>query len=127
MVVMGTKLWSKGLAVAATAVILCGSEYAMATGDLSHDDQSAITFEAGQVGGYLHANRSSLQRLYEERRSAEPKGHGWQAESANNFVDRLLGRDAKVVGGDNALNGADRVITRDGVVSLIQTKYCASC
>lgn len=47
------------------------------------------------------------------------QGHGFAAENANNMIDRLKGKDASVIGGDNAKNGADRIV--DG--ELIQTKY----
>lgn len=48
------------------------------------------------------------------------QGHGFAAEKANHKIDILSGKDAKIVGGDNAKNGADRLV--DGVT--IQTKYC---
>ncbi|MEY8199499.1 MAG: hypothetical protein RPS47_09690 [Colwellia sp.] len=50
------------------------------------------------------------------------QGHGFAAENANNIIDKLKGKDAAVIGGDNAKNGADRLV--DG--QLIQTKYCAT-
>ena len=50
------------------------------------------------------------------------QGHGFAAENANNMIDKLKGKDATVIGGDNAKNGADRLV--DG--QLIQTKYCAT-
>lgn len=50
------------------------------------------------------------------------RGHGFAAEKANHLYDVVTGKDAKIVGGDNAKNGADRLV--DG--QLIQTKYCAS-
>ena len=48
------------------------------------------------------------------------RGHGFAAEKANHLYDVFSGKDAKIVGGDNAKNGADRLV--DGV--NIQTKYC---
>ncbi|OBT32255.1 hypothetical protein [Vibrio splendidus] len=48
------------------------------------------------------------------------KGHGFAAEKANHLHDVFSGKDAKIIGGDNAKNGADRLV--DGV--NIQTKYC---
>lgn len=48
------------------------------------------------------------------------QGHGFAAEQANNFHDILTGKDAKIVGGDNAKDGPDRMV--NGV--NIQTKYC---
>ena len=50
-----------------------------------------------------------------------PQGHGWAAENANHEIDRMLGKNAKIIGDDNALNGPDRYV--DG--NYIQTKYCA--
>lgn len=50
------------------------------------------------------------------------RGHGIAAEKANYLHDKLTGKDAKIVGGNNAKNGADRLV--NGV--QIQTKYCSS-
>lgn len=50
------------------------------------------------------------------------RGHGFAAEKANHLKDILAGKDAKNVGGNNAKNGADRLV--NGV--HIQTKYCNS-
>lgn len=49
-------------------------------------------------------------------------GHGFAAEDANTLYDKMLLHDAEVVGGDNKLNGPDRIV--DG--TLIQTKYCST-
>ena len=38
------------------------------------------------------------------------QGHGFAAEQANNVEDILAGKDARVVGNDNALNGPDRAV-----------------
>lgn len=50
------------------------------------------------------------------------RGHGFAAEKANHLYDFFTGKDATIVGGDFAKNGADRVV--NGV--NIQTKYCAT-
>lgn len=50
------------------------------------------------------------------------RGHGFAAEKANHLKDVFDGKDATIVGGDNAKNGADRLV--NGIE--IQTKYCAS-
>jgi hypothetical protein len=50
------------------------------------------------------------------------QGHGFAAERGNTKVDRLFGRDARVVGDDNAKGGADRIVNGQE----IQTKYHAS-
>lgn len=47
-------------------------------------------------------------------------GHGIAAEVGNTMIDRALLKDAKQVGGDNAKNGADRIVNEQE----IQTKYC---
>ncbi|MBW4286294.1 hypothetical protein, partial [Escherichia coli] len=50
------------------------------------------------------------------------RGHGFAAEKANHLFDLITGKDASIIGGNNAKNGADRLV--NGV--LIQTKYCSS-
>lgn len=50
------------------------------------------------------------------------RGHGFAAERANHLYDEWTGKDAQLIGGDNAKNGADRLVNGQ----LIQTKYCAS-
>ena len=50
------------------------------------------------------------------------RGHGFAAEKANHLFDKLAGKDARIVGADNAKDGADRHV--NGV--QIQTKYCNS-
>lgn len=49
-------------------------------------------------------------------------GHGEMAEEALTLIDKLSGKDAKVVGRTNEKNGADRLV--NGVE--IQTKYCSN-
>ena len=48
-----------------------------------------------------------------------PQGHGVAAEYMNDRIDTIFGRSAKLLGNDNAKNGADRIV--NGVE--IQTKY----
>lgn len=50
------------------------------------------------------------------------QGHGFAGEKINHLYDTLSGKDAEIIGVDNAKNGADRLV--DGV--NIQTKYCAT-
>ena len=54
--------------------------------------------------------------------NAAAQGHGYAAEQANNLYDILTGKDEKIVGGDNAKDGPDRMVMVNGV--NIQTKYC---
>ena len=79
----------------------------------SLDLQDAIV-ETGSV--------ATSEQYSETLRYKDPQGHGFAAESLNNKVDRLLRRDASIVGSDNAKGGPDRLV--EGV--LIQTKTCAS-
>ncbi len=50
------------------------------------------------------------------------QGHGFAAEKANHIIDKTLLKTAKIVGDDNAKNGADRLVNG----SEIQTKYCST-
>ena len=49
------------------------------------------------------------------------------AERANNLIDIYHGKDAVIVGDNNAKNGADRlVLNKDGTKVWIQDKYYKS-
>lgn len=50
------------------------------------------------------------------------QGHGFAAEKANHLIDKFTGKDAHIIGSDNAKNGADRLVNNQ----QIQTKYCSS-
>ena len=63
-------------------------------------------------------SRAAQQTQMDKFQAAQ--GHGFAAEQANNLHDILTGKDAKIVGGDNAKDGPDRMV--NGV--NIQTKYC---
>ena len=75
--------------------------------------------EAGGLGlGAYHI----VNNQFEEEKFHAHQGHGFAAERANTLYDKITGHDAKIVGDDNAKNGADRLV--DGV--YIQSKYCAT-
>ena len=63
-------------------------------------------------------SRAAQQTQMDKFQAAQ--GHGFAAEQANNLHDFLTGKDTKIVGGDNAKDGPDRMV--NGV--NIQTKYC---
>ena len=67
------------------------------------------------------AVESSQIAIFAEHKASinTPAGHGEMAEEAINMLDRLHGFDAKVIGRDNAKDGADRQV---GDI-FIQTKY----
>lgn len=54
--------------------------------------------------------------------AAGGQGHGFAAEKGNHRIDRLVGKDASIVGDDNAKNGADRLVNGQEV----QTKYLST-
>lgn len=73
-------------------------------------------------GGIAYGNYETVNKVYDEERFHARQGHGFAAERANDLYDRVTGHDAKILGDDNAQNGADRIV--DGV--YIQSKYCAT-
>ena len=78
-----------------------------------------IGAEAGGLGiGSYH----TVNNQFEEEKFHAYQGHGFAAERANTLYDKMTGHDGKIVGDDNAKNGADRIV--DGI--YIQSKYCAT-
>lgn len=75
-----------------------------------------------EIGGWGLGNYHMVNNQYEEEKFHARQGHGFAAERANNLFDKMTGHDAKILGDDNAKNGADRWV--DGV--YIQSKYCAT-
>lgn len=73
-----------------------------------------------EASGIGTANYGEVNKSYDEEKFHASQGHGFAAERANNMVDMLHGKDARIVGDDNSKNGADRIV--DGVE--IQSKYC---
>lgn len=74
----------------------------------------AITHSFVLVGG------SSAWVRNHKMFAADGQGHGFAAERGNTLLDRLCGKWARVVGDDNAKNGADRWVQG----KHLQTKYC---
>lgn len=73
-------------------------------------------------GAMNYMNESGFDKFHNTARGGGDTGHGFAAEYANTTFDRVTGHAAETIGGDNKLNGADRLV--DGV--KIQTKYCAT-
>ena len=71
-------------------------------------------------GASLKTMLGSLGYDYGNVASISDKAHGIAAENANTRIDKMLLRNAKVVGGDNAKDGADRIVNG----TEIQSKYC---
>lgn len=74
----------------------------------------------GQTFAGLDSSLESAAHADQLNRFHARQGHGFAAEQANDGIDTLFGKDAKILGNDNAKNGPDRIV--DG--QYIQTKYC---
>ncbi len=115
----------KRIIAATMAVCLCASVIPVsvlaADIEVSTEDNTNII---GETGGYLAGSIKTVNQMETERLFSNPTGHGFAAEQGNNLIDILHGKNATVVGGDNAKNGADRkIINRDGSITWIQDKY----
>lgn len=75
-----------------------------------------------EAAGRGLGNFNTVNNIFEEEKFHSRQGHGFAAERANNLYDKMTGHDAKIVGDNNAKNGADRIV--DGI--SIQSKYCAT-
>ena len=76
----------------------------------------------GEDAGRQFSKQAAGEASYQVEKFHGRQGHGFAAEQMETQEDYLAGRDAKIVGSDNAKNGADRVVNGQ----LIQTKYCRS-
>lgn len=106
----------------------------IASGIMNFDDEDVKRVEhielldinnkniSSMAAGVVYGNVSNASTLYGMDKFNTPRGHGFAAERANHIYDKVTGKDAKIVGDDNAKFGADRVV--DGV--NIQSKYCNS-
>lgn len=74
----------------------------------------------GQTMSGLDSSLESAAHADQLNRFHASQGHGYAAEQVNDGIDTIFGRDARILGNDNAKNGADRMV--DG--QFIQTKYC---
>lgn len=88
--------------------------------EIKRKEHNDFISSAAASGFVLMAGGASLDKHYKMYSSVNNKRHGHAAEYANHKLDRLAMRDAELVGGDNAKNGADRVV--NGL--KIQSKYC---
>lgn len=87
-----------------------------------HVEEESLS--AGNTGGLSSQNINVVNKLIEENKFTSIRGHGFAAERGNNLIDVYHGLDAKVVGDNNAKDGADRlIINRDGTKTWIQDKY----
>ena len=74
------------------------------------------------IAGTVQGVALNTAKNYVEEKFHGARGHGFAAESANDLYDRFTGKNAQIVGGDNAKDGADRIVNGTN----IQSKYCSS-
>ena len=81
-----------------------------------------VNKSSANATGTVYSNISNASTISGEVKFGSNRGHGFAAERANHLYDTVTGKDAHLVGDDNAKNGADRLV--DGV--SIQSKYCST-
>lgn len=103
--------------------ILLAIEQNIDNGDIA-EFNGYVGVVAGVTAGIAAAPNANLEFMDQYIRNVNGR-HGFFAEQANNMTDIAMGRRATVIGGDNAKNGADRLIQRVVFRDVyIQTKYC---
>lgn len=117
----------KVVAIVLSFLLFCSAApiqaFATEIGNVKTSEKPTI----GEIGGYLEGAIKTITTTNNERNFTWPTGQGFAAETANNLSDRLRGKNATVVGGDNAKNGPDRrILNRDGTTTWIQDKYYKS-
>lgn len=75
-----------------------------------------------EATGIVYGNVGVGTTTYETNKFHGRQGHGFAAERAEHVRDLYHGEDVKILGDNNAKNGADRLV--NGVE--IQSKYCRS-
>ena len=75
-----------------------------------------------KLTGIVNAIEMHTAKVYVEEKFHGERGHGFAAERANDLYDKITGKDARIVGDDNAKNGADRIVNG----ANIQSKYCST-
>lgn len=83
-----------------------------------HDDFISSAVTNGMILVTLPDAWNANQKMF----SVGGQGHGFAAERGNHMVDKALFKEARIVGDDNAKNGADRWVGG----TEIQTKYCST-
>ena len=103
------------------ASIIATQEQELAVSSLAMSDGEIEKLLAKTVPTGVAALQSAQSAVFVEQKASinTPAGHGEMAEEAITLADRFLGYDAKVVGRDNAKDGADRLVND----VFIQTKY----
>lgn len=123
---MFTFIQSLPLSVLATDVYNTKSETTETkmTAIESSTDKIELNKENIDIASTFSSKPKSIDYILEQNKYTAHQGHAFAAEVGNNFIDNIKGTNAKIVGNDNAKNGADRLIlNRDGTSIPIQDKY----
>lgn len=73
-----------------------------------------------ESSGVIYGNVGVGETTYEMSKFHGNQGHGFAAERAEHIYDLYSGNQVKILGDDNAKNGADRLLNG----AEIQSKYC---
>ena len=77
------------------------------------------------IASITAASPKTVNDVLAQYKFRSPKGgRGFAAERGNDLADKIRGKNTRVVGDNNLLNGPDRlIINRDGTKTFIQDKY----
>lgn len=90
--------------------------------DIQGEQKKSSEKQGTSFPGVVNADMNAAAAQTHMDKFHASQGHGYAAEQANHLYDILTGKDAAIVGGNNAKNGPDRLV--NGI--NLQTKYCQS-
>lgn len=107
-------------------MVICSIPLNARAAELSNNQDETLSGIV-DTSSAIAANAKSIEAIVAQYKFSARQGHGFAAELGNNLSDKVKGKNAKIVGDNNLLNGPDRmIINRDGSVIFIQTKYHAT-
>lgn len=110
------------LGLASVIYLICGGTCNALTDDTTIED--LLESNMPKIGGITIGNSYSASEITKQYKFGWSQGHGFAAERANNLIDRIQGKNAIILGDNNAINGPDRrIISSARKVTDIQTKY----
>lgn len=109
----------------AFSVTACKEALSKANGDIKAakrllEKNSVTQKEVSETTGFVAGHLSSGINYSDNVKMLGERGHGFAAEFANDLYDKISGKEAQIIGNDNAKNGADRLVNG----TKIQTKFC---
>ncbi len=111
------------LCVSSVPIVSFATEHSSFSENELSESSGVANAEAGAAAGTKTVNDVIAQSKF-----TWAQGHGFAAEQGNNLIDKIKGKNASIVGDNNAKNGADRkIINREnGSITWIQDKYYSS-